>query len=164
MRFALPCVILLYCLGAQAADLETLADQPRWRALLHINPGATLRDRQRSYVDDDDFFLAEDGADHPLAELRATRRALAPADAAERCRFPARYRFLAEHLGWNDPAPFAHCADYQEWRAAVHAKRAVLVFPASYLNSPSSMFGHTLMRLDQGEDGAVWKGVGDRKT
>ena len=63
MRFALPCVILFYCLGAQAADPETLADQPRWRALLHINPGATLRDRQRSYVDDDDFFLAADGAD-----------------------------------------------------------------------------------------------------
>ncbi|MFP1680186.1 DUF4105 domain-containing protein [Alloalcanivorax sp. C16-2] len=156
MRFALSCVILFYCLGAQAADLETLAEQPRWRALLHINPGATLRDRQRSYVDDDDFFLAADGADDPLAELRATRRALAPAGAAERCRFPARYRFLAEQLGWDDPAPFAHCADYQEWRAAVHAKRAVLVFPASYLNSPSSMFGHTLMRLDQGDDGAVW--------
>src|SRR3546814_6160293 len=26
---------------------------------------------------------------------------------------------------------------------------AVLVFPAAYLNSPSSMFGHTLLRIDQ---------------
>ncbi|GAA5126536.1 DUF4105 domain-containing protein [Alloalcanivorax gelatiniphagus] len=156
MRFALLCVVALFCVPAWAGDLDALAEQPRWRALLHINPGATLRDRQRSYVDDDNFFLAERGADDPLAELRATVLALRPDHAPARCRFPARYRFLAEQLNWRDDTPFAHCADYLEWRAAVHAKRAVLVFPASYLNSPSSMFGHTLMRLDQGDDSAVW--------
>ncbi|MCH2556200.1 MAG: DUF4105 domain-containing protein [Alcanivorax sp.] len=156
MRFALLCAVLLFCAPAWAGNLQALADHPRWRALLHINPGATLRDRHRSYVDDDDFFLAERGADDPLAELRASVVALRPDEAPARCRFPARYRFLAEQLNWRDPAPFSHCAEYREWRAAVHAKRAVLVFPASYLNSPSSMFGHTLMRLDQGEDGAVW--------
>ncbi|MDQ6981392.1 MAG: DUF4105 domain-containing protein [Mariprofundus sp.] len=34
-----------------------------------------------------------------------------------------------------------------QWRKAVSATRATLVFPAAYLNSPSSMFGHTLLRL-----------------
>ena len=59
MRAALLCVLVLFCTTvAQARDLEQLAQQPRWQALLHINPGATLRDRQRSYVDDADFFLA----------------------------------------------------------------------------------------------------------
>jgi len=157
MRCGFLCVLLFVFAGPSvAADFEHLARQPRWQALLHINPGATLRDRHRSYVDDDAFFLAADGAGDPLAELRATYDALRPAESPERCRFPARYRFLAEHLNWSDPVPFEHCAEYQEWRGAVHAKRAVLVFPAAYLNSPSSMFGHTLMRLDQGDDGAVW--------
>ena len=123
---------------------------------MHINPGATLRDRHRSYVDDELFFLSETGKDDALAELIATREALHSPGAVDRCRFPARYRFLAEALDWQDPAPFSHCAEYLEWREAVTAKRAVLVFPAAYLNSPSSMFGHTLLRLDQGEDSAVW--------
>ena len=158
MRAALLCVLVLFCTTvAQARDLEQLAQQPRWQALLHINPGATLRDRQRSYVDDADFFLAADGAANPVSELASTVEALKQEAAPARCRFPARYRFVAEALGWRDTEPFAHCAEYLEWRGAVHAKRAVLVFPASYLNSPSSMFGHTLLRLDQGDDdGAVW--------
>ena len=158
MRAALLCVLVLFCTTvAQARDLEQLAQQPRWQALLHINPGATLRDRQRSYVDDADFFLALDGATNPASELAATVKALEQEGAPARCRFPARYRFIAEALGWRQTEPFAHCADYLEWRRSVHAKRAVLVFPASYLNSPSSMFGHTLLRLDQGDDdGAVW--------
>lgn len=41
---------------AAAQSRELLAREPRWQALLHINPGATLRDRHRSYVDDDNFF------------------------------------------------------------------------------------------------------------
>ncbi len=150
--------ILLCCSTAVSAfpsDKE-LAAQPRWQALLHINPGATLRDRHRSYVDDEQFFLSESGKDDALAELVASRDALSQSGAEARCRFPARYRFLSEQLGWQDSAPFSHCSGYLEWRQAVTAKRAVLVFPAAYLNSPSSMFGHTLLRLDQGEDSAVW--------
>ncbi len=139
-----------------ATNLAALARLPRWQALLHINPGATLRDWGRSYVDDPDFFLARDGASNPLDELRATVAALRPASSPQRCRFPARYRFVAEHLGWHDPHPFAHCEKYLEWRSHVQATRAVLVFPASYLNSPSSMFGHTLLRLDRGENSSVW--------
>lgn len=158
MRSAVLCLLFCLLAGACLADNDSaaLAQQPRWQALLHINPGATLRDRHRSYVDDDAFFLAATGADDPEAELRATIEALRPSGAPARCRFPARYRFVAAHLGWRDDQPFAHCPDYLQWRAAVHATRAVLVFPAAYLNSPSSMFGHTLMRLDQGEDSAVW--------
>ena len=54
---------------------------------MHINPGATLRDRQRSYVDDADFFLAADGATEvevtnlteAMAEVRSAARELAGA-------------------------------------------------------------------------------------
>ncbi|EKF76131.1 hypothetical protein A11A3_01515 [Alcanivorax hongdengensis A-11-3] len=161
MRTGLLCVLLGWCLPVIAAasstpSIQDMAAMPRWQALLHINPGATLRDRHKSYVDDKHFFFADNGASDPQAELQASIKALKPADSPARCRFPARYRFIAGQLGWQDPAPFAQCPDYLQWRQAVHAKRAVLVFPASYLNSPSSMFGHTLLRLDQGDDDAVW--------
>ena len=46
-----------------------------------------------------------------------------------------------------DP-PARRCALYAEWRGAIPDARLTLVFPAYHLNSPSSMFGHTLLRLD----------------
>lgn len=148
MRNLLSLLLLLAVSAVQGMEVESLANDPEWLALLHVNRGATLHDRGASYVDDRSFFLAADGKASPLAELKATVTALEPALSPQRCRFPARYFFLARSLGWTESEPLAHCAEYKEWRGKIPSARAVLVFPASYLNSPSSMFGHTLMRLD----------------
>lgn len=161
MRAIVLLVLLSGLGGATAAagepDFAALAETPRWRALMHINPGATLRDVGASYVDDEAFFLAGDGKRNPEAELRASWRALREPAAEARCRFPARYRFLDERFGWNEDAPLAHCGEYQQWRDDMPIGQLVLVFPAAYLNSPSSMFGHTLLRLDERPDpDAVW--------
>src|SRR5699024_9065802 len=44
-----------------------------------------------------------------------------------------------------------------KWRSHMPIGQLVLVFPAAYLNSPSSMFGHTLLRLDASSDpDSVW--------
>lgn len=157
------CVVLFLLASVDAmatsvdVDFETLASTPRWQALLHINQGATLRGIGESYVDQEDFFLASNGKQDAVAELRATWRALRVAGARERCRYPARYRFLSEALGWRDPSPLAHCSEYLQWRDAMPTGQLVLVFPAAYLNSPSSMFGHTLLRLDPDpEPDSVW--------
>ncbi|MDA3919312.1 MAG: DUF4105 domain-containing protein [Salinisphaera sp.] len=139
-------------LNPDPATVTRLAAMPRWHALLHINPGATLRGVGESYVDDPAFFLAPNGADDPAAELRATWVALAPAGSKVRCRYPARYKFLAQQLGWQDAHPLAQCKKYQTWRARMPIGQLVLVFPAAYLNSPSSMFGHTLLRLDDSKN------------
>lgn len=139
-----------------ADDVARLAQDPRWQRLLHINRGATLRHRGVSYVRDAGFFLAPQGADDMVAELAATIAALAPAQAPQRCRFPARYRFIARVLRWQEADPLAHCGDYIAWREAVPADSVVMVFPAAYLNSPSSMFGHTLLRFDRHEQPSDW--------
>lgn len=141
-------LLLGFCAPLWAQNLKTLADDPEWLALLHFNRGATLHSIGESYVDDDSFFIAGNGKENALAELQATLTALEPQDSSLRCRFPARYLFLARKLGWTESSPFAHCTEYLEWRRQIPSARAVLVFPASYLNSPSSMFGHTLLRLD----------------
>lgn len=140
--------VLASPLHPDPATVARLAAMPRWHALLHINPGATLRGVGESYVDDPAFFLAANGVRDPAAELRATWVALAPAHARARCRYPARYKFLAEELGWHAPHPLAQCKKYLAWRARMPIGQLVMVFPAAYLNSPSSMFGHTLLRLD----------------
>lgn len=148
MRILYCFFLLLAGANAQGMELHTLAHDPEWQALLHINRGATLHDRGESYVDDAKFFLSAQGKTDAFAELQADIAALAPAQAEARCRFPARYGFLARKLGWQESQPLAHCTDYLSWRQQIPSARAVLVFPASYLNSPSSMFGHTLLRLD----------------
>ena len=136
-----------------AAEAQALWTHEEWRRLLHYKPGLRA-DRWRSDADDPRFFLAEDGATNPRAELAATLAAFAaPAaggDEHAQCRFVARLTWLRARLPLEGlPQPV--CAAYQDFRTWVRADRAVLVFPAYYLNSPSSMFGHTLLRLDAGE-------------
>ena len=132
--------------------LQRLAADPYWISLGHYETGKL--GGWRSYVDDTRFFLAEDGAHHPDRELAATLKALyEPASKGEQhaqCVFPARTRWLRDQLQLNDlPAPA--CKEYQQWFKDVSPHSAVLIFPAAYLNSPSSMFGHTLLRIDQAD-------------
>ncbi len=129
----------------QQASARRLGDQPAWLALLHQRK--TSGDAG-SYVDDPRFFLAPDGADDPEAELRATLHAMVN-EPATRCRFPARYNWLNSQLDFSDLAVATEaCSRYDEWRRAINASTVVLVLAASYVNSPSSMYGHTFLRFD----------------
>ena len=133
-----------------ATRLQQLAADRYWIAIGHYESGKL--GGWRSYVDDQRFFLAADGAHHPDRELRATLDALyAPASLGDKhaqCVFPARTRWLREQLQLTD-LPQPDCQEYEKWYQDVSPDSAVLVFPAAYLNSPSSMFGHTLLRIDQ---------------
>ncbi|MCY1489287.1 hypothetical protein D9M68_230100 [compost metagenome] len=135
-----------------AAQLDALADHPSWIALGHYETGKL--GGWRSYVDDDEFFLAADGDSNPRAELAATLAALyQPASLADRhpqCIYPARTRWLRDQLQLGD-LPQPDCTEFAAWFRDVAPHSTVLVFPAAYLNSPSSMFGHTLLRIDQAD-------------
>ena len=129
--------------------LQALADEPLWRSLGHYESGKL--GGWRSYVDDGAFFLAPRGAQDPHTELVATVAALyrdpALGDRHPQCIYPARTRWLREQLALDD-LPQVSCPEFQTWYADIAPHRTVLVFPAAYLNSPSSMFGHTLLRVD----------------
>lgn len=127
--------------------LTVLAGQREWLQLLHYTP-SWRPGGYRNFVDDPDFFLSPRGAHDPAAELTATLAALRT-DPATQCRFPARTRWLGERLpGLAGELPPASCPEYEEWRRVLAVREAVLVFAASYLNSPSSMYGHTFLRFD----------------
>jgi len=132
--------------------LQRLAADPYWIALGHYETGKL--GGWRSYVDDERFFLADDGAHHPDRELAATVKALyepaSKGDQHAQCVYPARTRWLREQLHLTD-LPTPDCIEYREWFQDVAPHSAVLIFPAAYLNSPSSMFGHTLLRIDQAD-------------
>ena len=132
--------------------LQQLANDPFWLSLGHYEAGKLKG--WRSYVSDKKFFLAADGAHHPDAELKATVDALyAPANLGEKhpqCVYPARTRWLKDQLHLTD-LPAVDCAEFKQWFKDVAPHSAVMIFPAAYLNSPSSMFGHTLLRIDQAD-------------
>ena len=142
------------------ADLQAIAKklwlQHEWLNLIHYKVIDSANNQYRSQVDDSRFFLAENGATNPEQELLATLAAFYREDTAPnthaQCLFPARLNWLVEKLDLDRSSlPAASCPDYDEWRNQVHARHITLVFPAYHLNSPSSMYGHTLLRLDPGD-------------
>ncbi|MDH1262368.1 DUF4105 domain-containing protein [Pseudomonas sp. GD03944] len=139
--------------SASDERLNALSNDPYWIALGHYETGKF--GGWRSYVDDDEFFLAENGDSDPAAELRATLAAIqqplgADDDKHPQCVYPARTRWLRQQLNLQD-LPQPTCNEYRTWYRDVAPHSTVLVFPAAYLNSPSSMFGHTLLRIDQAD-------------
>lgn len=148
----LTCNALLAATPIPVETLQRLANDPYWIALGHYERGKL--GGWRSYVDDGRFFLSPEGAHSPEAELGATVQALyqdpALGDRHPQCVYPARTRWLREQLDLRDlPAPA--CSEYRQWFQDINPHSTVLVFPAAYLNSPSSMFGHTLLRIDQSD-------------
>jgi len=142
-----------------AADKALWQDR-EWLNLGHYRQSGIFRNSYSSAVDDSRFFHAATGNTSPQDELNATLAAFfsEPETGNEHalCRSPARFNWLNRHLQIDTsrlPAPV--CSDYIEWRGIIHAESITLVFPTYQLNSPSSMFGHTLLRLDPAED-ANW--------
>jgi hypothetical protein len=142
--------------------MPVLAEAASVPADLHLSPGwltlghyhqPNLSSGFKSQADDDAFFLSANGKLSPKAELAATLAAIQQpggGDLHARCRFPARSTWLQQGLKLNLPA--VDCPAYQQWQDELNTETVTLVFAASYLNSPSSMFGHTFLRLDPPQD------------
>ncbi|MEJ2692349.1 MAG: DUF4105 domain-containing protein [Candidatus Thiodiazotropha sp.] len=134
------------------AQKEKIAKDPNWLALGHYRKG-----RFYGYISDaasPKFFLAPDGPSDPEAELIATLQSLFSAatlqvDEHPQCLFIARHHWLRERLR-IDPARLRHqpCTAFDTWYSEINPGSITLVFPSAYINSPSSMFGHTLLRID----------------
>lgn len=130
------------------AAARGLAAERQWRVLLHYPDGAAA-----SLVDDPAFFLSPEGKASPAAELTATLRAMfAPApldDSHALCRYPARAEWLRRELAPEEGRlPTPSCPELDKYLETVNPHSASLMFPAAYMNSPASMFGHTYLRID----------------
>lgn len=136
------------------ANAKRLAEDPTWLRLGHYRKG--WFGGQKSEVDGEPFFLAEDGKSNPRAELAATLRGFygpTPNDTALEhpfCRFPARFRWLERELGLDRARlPVRSCPRFEEFMRALKPKALTLVFSSYYLNNPASAFGHTFLRVNK---------------
>lgn len=167
-RLPAPVLLLsLTCAFAENNDiitsLKTQALQQQiwrnteWLNLLHYTGDGENASDYVSEVNDDRYFLAANGRNNPETELLATISAFystePPGDEHAQCKFVARLHWLKQNLSIDtNSLPAVNCKKYIEWRTHVYSDHVTLVFPAYNLNSPSSMFGHTLLRLDSAED------------
>ena len=142
--------ILSQPLFASFSPLTDLANHSYWLQLGHYRT-ATLS-KFKSEVDDERFFLAKLGKTDPHAELLATLDAFngkgltAKQTSKIRCEFPARYTWLKNNTENNWPE--LNCPELNMWQKTLNPAGITLVFPTAFMNSPSSMFGHTLLRVD----------------
>ena len=135
---------------ARAATLH-LADAPYWQRLMHYQKKGK---GVESSVTQPSYFLAKDGRTNPAAELDATlvglfNPTLPDSDQAVGCSYPVRRDWLVEQLGIAaSDLPTTPCPALSAWLQGIQPRHATLVFSSDYMNNPSSMFGHTLLRLD----------------
>jgi hypothetical protein len=131
----------------RAAALKAWED-PYWRKLLYYEQN--LLGNWRSPSVNPQFFLSKWGNINPRLELEAAVDGLyfegAGNDSPE-CRFPERYRWLKEKLGLAAAFPPRACPDFEEWKAALDTESVSLLFAGGYLNNPSTLYGHTFLRL-----------------
>lgn len=136
-----------------AAHTQQLAQTPQWQYLLHYKEN--LLGSLESEADDPAFFAAAQGKTDPQAELDATLAAFfsprpwGKKDEPAQCAFVARYQWLKARLHFDPQRlPPLPCPDFEKWYAGINPGSLTLVFPSAYINNPSSMFGHTLLRVD----------------
>jgi uncharacterized protein DUF4105 len=131
-----------------------LSERREWHRLMHytnnlVTPGVhSLADARR-------FFLAPDGKTDPQSELEATLAAFfsniqeTDKEQNPQCAFIARYSWLDRQLGFDAARmPRQPCKRFHEWRETLNPQGVTLIFPSASLNNPSSMYGHTLLRID----------------
>ena len=139
-------LFMLVSFSLQANTLDF--DEKYWLKLLHFEKGSSKADGEK-------FFLSPNGKKNPEAELKATISAFFDPNMKvgwfnyhPQCVFRARYEFLKE-MGLLKEAPVIECHEFEEWKKGLNAESITLIFSSSYPNNPSSLFGHTLLRLNQ---------------
>lgn len=151
--------ILLLCsmclsATASASQLTTLAQSAMWQKLLMYEADSSSPSGLRSAIHSPEFFLAQDGATNPEAELRATLDALLlpPTDQQDqhaKCRFPARLIWLQQQL----PEKTAQlqrlaCPEFSAWSHQQKIDSVSLVFANGYLGNPASYYGHIFLKFN----------------
>ena len=131
-----------------------LHKKPQWQTLIHYKSG--LSSSVTSQVDGKNFFTSSQGKTNPQQELETTlasffsKNNFQQLDMTPQCRFPARYHWLQQQLAINtNKLKQQLCKRFDSFKKIISAESLSIIFPSAHPNSPTSMFGHTLIRFDK---------------
>ncbi|WP_166170106.1 DUF4105 domain-containing protein [Acinetobacter sp. SA01] len=130
----------------ERAAQQKLDQDITWRRLMYA-------DKQgQSEVSYAGYFLSPNGQVDLKQELQANIQALFQPSAPNRslrCRFPARSQWLMQQLHISEQQlPVVTCPELDDWIGQIKPYKATLIYATDFMGNPSSMFGHTLLRLD----------------
>ncbi|EHU1819351.1 DUF4105 domain-containing protein [Acinetobacter baumannii] len=128
------------------AEQKKLDQDITWQRLMYANKN------QKSEVTYAGYFLSENGKNNLKEELKADISALfipTQDNHSIRCKFPARSQWLIQQLGIQEnELPQVKCSEFENWIGQIKPYKATLIYATDFMGNPSSMFGHTLLRLD----------------
>lgn len=143
-------IFILLLLAAGNGHASAGETSPEWLALLHYRP--QFWGGYEGTIDTEEFYLAADGRNSPESELNATIRLFEEGkDTDKICLFPARYLYLKKR--GMVTKPFPKCDEYEKFVDDLRPQGVTLLFTDAYMNNPSSLFGHTLIRIDTARKG-----------
>lgn len=138
----------LWCCLTVSEAQASFAFSPEWLAVGHYQPKGG---GYESTIDSTNFFLSAQGKNNPGAELEATIALFQSNDDKTKCLFPSRYKLLKK-AGITDQ-PFPKCAELEKFYDDLRPSGVTLLFTDAYMSNPSSLFGHTLLRIDTARKG-----------
>lgn len=128
------------------AEQQNLDQDITWQRLMYANKN------QKSEVTYSGYFLSENGKNNLKEELKADISALfvpAQDNQSIRCKFPARSQWFMQKVGIQEnELPQVKCTEFENWIGQIKPHKATLIYATDFMGNPSSMFGHTLLRLD----------------
>ncbi len=128
-----------------------------WHALLHYRKELF---GYKSLVDDPGFFFSKKGKTDPKSELKYTIEAffMEPQKGKTHptAKFCGRFDWLRKKLNIDlSKLPYNGEEKFQNFYKTLSPDKIVLVFPAGYMNSPASMYGHTLLIMENSKGGRL---------
>lgn len=128
------------------AEQQNLDKDITWQRLMYANKN------HKSDVTYSGYFMSENGKNNLKEELKADISALfmpAQDNQSIRCKFPARSQWLIQKVGIQEnELPQIKCSEFENWIGQIKPYKATLIYATDFMGNPSSMFGHTLLRLD----------------
>lgn len=126
--------------------VDSIYNSLSWKNLIHHNEGKSVINS------DSTFFLSKDGYKNAKAEYMVTVTTLLDRNNKAFCEYPARANFLISVLNLDSQYfDFSLCQEYQEYQQKVPFDKVYIVFAAENNQSPSSMLGHTFLKI-KGKD------------
>ncbi len=133
----------------EKADNLKLYENPEWQTILFYQKKYFTG--KRGIIGGKEFYLSHDGRKNPKLEMEATLQAFFSGkrgDTAAQCLFPRRLLWLKKKLDTEIfKIPTLECAKLNNWLENINPQGVALIFSSFYINNPSSMFGHTLLRI-----------------